>query len=87
MGGGGETILTVTIYGVPGIEAGALASEFKSVIFRLPGTDWQERTIEGRDVMWASGKEFTVAFWTRHGLVIHVTGQPETVLAAIGRLP
>jgi len=87
MGGDGEATLTVTIYGVPGVDADALASEFRSVIFRLPGTEWEERTVEGRQVMWAPGKQFTVAFWTRDGLVIHVTGQPEAVLAAIRRLP
>ena len=87
MGGGGEATLTVTIYGVPGVDAVRLSSEFRSVIFRLPGTDWEERSVEGRQVTWASGKEFTVAFWTRDGMVIHVTGQPDAVLAAIGRLP
>ncbi|HET9084448.1 MAG TPA: hypothetical protein VFN41_08600 [Candidatus Limnocylindrales bacterium] len=87
MGGGGDATLTVTIYGLPGIRADALASEFRSVIFRLPGTVWKERNVEGHQVIWASGHEFTVAFWARDGLVIHVTGQPEPVIAAIGRLP
>ena len=87
MGGGGDRTLTVTIYEVPMIDASSLASEFRSVIFRLPGTEWEARTIDGRDVMWASGQEFTVAFWTRDGMVVHVTGQPKAIVGAIGRLP
>ena len=31
--------------------------------------------------------EFPVAFWTRHGMVMNLTGQPEVVDTAIGELP
>jgi hypothetical protein len=87
IGGEGEGTLTATIYGVPGIDPDRLASEFRSVIFRLPGSDWEMQTIDGREVHRATGKEFTVVFWARDGMVIHVTGQPEVVIPAISRLP
>ena len=87
IGGDGEGTVTVTIYGVPGIDAERLTSEFRSVIFRIPGSKWESRTVSGREVQWASGEEFTVAFWARHGMVIHVTGQPEVVVPAVSRLP
>jgi hypothetical protein len=87
LGGDGEATLTVSIYRVPGIDEGRLALEFRSVIFRLPGSQWETRAIAGREVQWASGEEFTVAFWARDGMVIHVAGQQEMVVAAISRLP
>ena len=41
--------------------------------------------------MWAEGRienqQFTIAFWARDGLVVHVTGQPADIEAAIPRLP
>ena len=87
MGGDGEGTVTVSIYGVPGIDADRLTSEFRSVIFRLPGSKWESRKIAGRDVQWASGDAFTVVFWARDGMVIHVTGRPEDVVRAVSRLP
>ena len=87
MGGSGQGTLTVMIYAVPGIDAVRLASEFRAVIFRLPGSKWDTRSIGGRDVQWASGEEFTVAFWARDGMVVHVAGQPDAVETAISRLP
>jgi hypothetical protein len=87
IGGDTEGTVTVTIYSVPGIDAERLTSEFRSVIFRIPGSNWESRTISGREVQWASGEEFTVVFWARDGMVIHVTGQPEVVVPAVSRLP
>lgn len=43
MGGFGEQTLSVFIYGVPGASAERLESEFRSVIFRLPGSTWEPR--------------------------------------------
>ena len=87
MGGEGEQTLTVSIYGVRGVSAERLESEFQSVIFRLPGSRWQRREIAGRHVNWASGREFNVAYWTRDGVVIHVAGEAAAVERAVGRLP
>jgi hypothetical protein len=87
MGRNGPEMLTVSIYDVPGIDAERLTSEFRSVIFRIPGSRWESRTISGREVQWASGEEFTVVFWARDSMVIHVTGQPEVVVPAVSRLP
>lgn len=69
------------------MSAERLESEFLSVIFRLPGSKWQRREIAGTGVNWASGREFTVGFWARDGMVIHVAGEPEAVERAIARLP
>lgn len=86
LGGQGEQTLTVSIYGVPSVTAERLEAEFQSVIFRLPGSKWQRRAIAGRQVNWASGREFNVAFWARDGVVIHVAGEVATVERAVERL-
>ena len=87
MGGSGQGTLSVMIYGVPAIDAERLTSEFQSVIFRLPGSTWEPRVIADREVQWASGVEFTAAFWARDGMIVHVAGQPGIVESAISRLP
>lgn len=87
IGGDGERTLVVTVYDVPGIDAARLTTEFRIVIYRLPGSRWETLTVAGRQVEWASGDEFTVAFWARDGMVIHVAAQPEIVSSAIARLP
>lgn len=87
LGGQGDQTLTVSIYGVRDASAERLEAEFESVIFRLPGSKWQRREIGDKDVNWASGREFTVGYWARDGIVIHVAGQPEAVERAIARLP
>jgi hypothetical protein len=87
MGGSGETTLTVVLYGVPGIDAGRLETEFQSVIYLPPGSKWERQTVSGRAVNWASSEEFTVAYWTRDGLVVHVAGDPGELEVAILALP
>jgi hypothetical protein len=87
IGGEGPRTLTVSIYSVPGIDAARLIEEFRSVIFRIPGSEWEPRVIADREVQWAAAEEFTVAFWARDGMVVHVTGQPEVVVPAVSRLP
>lgn len=87
MGGRGEQTLTVTIYGVPGVSAERLSAEFQTVLPRLPGSKWQSRGVEGKAVSWASGREFTQAYWTRDGMVVGVAGDAAAVERAIGRLP
>ena len=86
LGGQGAQTLTVSIYGAPGVSAARLEAEFQSVIFRLPESKLQRRDIAGRQVNWASGREFNVAFWARDGVVIHVAGEVAAVEGAIGRL-
>jgi hypothetical protein len=87
MGGLGDQTLTVTIYGVPGVSAERLAAEFQAVFPRLPGSKWQAREIAGKSVAWASGSEFTQAYWTRDGQVVGVAGDAGAVERAVSRLP
>jgi hypothetical protein len=87
IGGDGERTLVVMVYDVPGIDANRLTTEFRSVIFHIPGSNWESRNIAGKQVQWASGDEFTVVFWAQDGMVIHVAGQPEVVVPAVSRLP
>jgi hypothetical protein len=87
IGGEGPATLTISIYSVPGVDPARLVEEFRSVIFRIPGSEWEPRTIAGREVQWAPADEFTVAFWARDGMVLHVTGQPDVVVPAVSRLP
>lgn len=87
IGGFGPAVLTVTLYGVPGVAADRLASEFEFVISLPTKGTWRERDVAGRSVRWASGDEFTVAFWARDGLVVHVAGDAAVVESAIARLP
>jgi hypothetical protein len=87
LGGSAGHTLSVSIYGVPDVPADRLASEFATLIYRLPGSKWAARDIVGRSVNWASGKEFTVGYWTRDGMVLHVAGEPAAVERAITRLP
>jgi hypothetical protein len=87
MGGLGDQTLTVSIYGVPSVAADRLAAEFQAVFPRLPGSKWQVREIAGRSVVWASGREFTQAYWARDGLVVAVAGDPGAVEQAVSRLP
>lgn len=85
-GGDGEQTLALTIYGVPRVSAEKLGPEFETVIYRLPGTKWQLREIGGQRVMWASGREFTVAYWPRDGVIMHVAGNAGAVQRAVERL-
>lgn len=87
MGGGGEETLVVSIYGVPGVPADRLDLEFRMVIFLPPGSKWQPREIAGRTVNWAPAADFTVGYWARDGVVIHVAGPARAVEAAVSRLP
>lgn len=87
MGGLGGQTLTVTIYGVPGVSAERLAAEFQTVFPHLPGSKWQAREIAGKSVAWASGREFTQAYWTRDGQVVGVVGDAGAVERAVSRLP
>ena len=87
MGGRGEQTLTVTIYGVPGVSAERLSAEFQTFFPRLPGSRWQTRELGGKSVTWASGREFTQAYWTRDGQVVSVSGDAGAVERAVGRLP
>ena len=45
------------------------------------------REVAGRTVSWATGKQFTAAFWARDGLVTSVAGSPDDVIRAIPLLP
>ena len=87
MGGSGEATLTVVLYGVPGIEADRLLAEFASVISLPRGGKSVVREVAGHEVTWATSPEFTVAFWARDGLVVHVAGRAEDVERAVPALP
>ena len=86
MGGHGGHVLVVTLYGVRGAPADRLDAEFRSLIARPTGGRWSNREIGPRTVTWASGREFTVAFWALDGLVVHVAGHEDDVLSAIPAL-
>lgn len=87
LGGEGPRTLSTTLYGVPGVTGELLLDEFQLVIGLPSGGKWQVRQVAGRQVQWATGREFTVAFWTRDGLVTHVAGAAADVEAATPLLP
>jgi hypothetical protein len=93
LGGKGRDVHTVTIFGVPGIAADALAAAFAPAIFKPRSVGWEPRAVDGRTVWWAESKgylqggDFTAAWWTRDGLVFWVTGQPAWIESAATRLP
>jgi hypothetical protein len=87
MGGTGPEVLVVTLYEVPGVTAVRLETEFAAVIVLPPRGSWTSSDVAGRTRSWASGKEFTVAFWANDGLVVHVAGRAEDVERAIPLLP
>ena len=91
-GGKRQDFHTVTIFGVPGISAEALAAAFEPAIYKPRSVRWERRDIEGRSVWWAEAKGylpggFTAAWWTRDGLVMWITGQPGWLKSAVPRLP
>jgi hypothetical protein len=87
MGGDGERLLTIILYSVPGVAADKLRMEFDAVIVKAPGARWESRRVGDRAISWATGRLFTVAFWARDSLVVHVAGQADDVERAIPRLP
>lgn len=87
MGGRGQRTLTVMLYEVPNITADRLLAEVEPAMTLPPRGAWSDRDLAGRTVRWASGPEFTVAFWARDGLVTHVTGSREDVERAAPSLP
>ena len=87
VGGHGDETLVVMLYSVPETDHGRLVAEFVDVITLPPRGRWATREVAGRVVQWASGAEFTVAFWATDGLVVHVAGRVDLVEAAIPRLP
>jgi hypothetical protein len=88
MGGFGPGTLAVTIYRVPGADPERLLAQFETAIAHpMVDGDWSSREIHGRQVRWATGPEFTAAFWARDDMVVHVAGEVGPVEAAIARLP
>jgi hypothetical protein len=87
MGGRGPRTLTVILYEIPTITAERLLVEVESAITLPPRGRWSDREVAGRKVRWSSGVEFTVAFWARDGLVVHVAGSAEDVQRAAPLLP
>lgn len=87
MGGGPAAALAVTLYSVPGSDAGTLYEVMRTVVARPPGTLWSERSIDGTTVSWADGLEFTAALWARDGLAVAVAGNAAHVARAYARLP
>ena len=89
----GEDIFGVTLYRVPGASAEALSTAFAAAIFRPRGSKWEVRRIGETDVWWAEGYAdpdrtiyFSIAYWTRDDLVLHVFGRPVDMETAIRRL-
>jgi hypothetical protein len=93
LGGWRQDVHTVTIFGVAGVAAEALAAAFEPAILKPRSVRWQRRDIEGKSVWWAEAKghlqgdDFTAAWWTRDGLVVWITGQPAWLESAVARLP
>lgn len=87
LGGLGEATLSVSLYGMPGIGADRLMAEFESSIYLPPRSKWVVREVAGRTVNWATSPDFTVAFWARDEMVVHVAGRAEDVERAIPALP
>jgi hypothetical protein len=87
MGGHGPDALALTLYGLPGVAADRLRTEFASVIHLPQRAAWTTRVMAHRTVNWATGDEFSVAFWARRGLVVHVAGTAEAVEDAVQFLP
>jgi hypothetical protein len=93
LGGKGQDVHTVTIFGVPGVAADALAAAFAPAIFKPRSARWEQLDIDGRSVWWAEAKrylqgdDFTAAWWTRDGLVFWITGPPAWLQSAVTRLP
>jgi hypothetical protein len=88
MGGKGDHTLSVTIYAVPGIPAERLLAEFATVIYKPGRAPWLDRDVGGRSVRWADATDrapFSVAWWTRDGLVFHLAGDESDVVAAVAR--
>jgi len=93
IGGKGHGVHTVTLFGVGGVRAEALAAAFEPAIFKPRSARWQPREIQGRSVWWAEakgyfqGRDFTAAWWARDGLVVWITGQPAWLESAVAALP
>jgi len=87
MGGSASRTLTVMLYDIPGVAADRLVVEIEPAISLPPNSLWGGRQVAGRQVRWATGSEFSVAFWALDGLIVHVAGSTEDVEGAIPRLP
>lgn len=92
LGGEGQDVHTVTIFGVPGVAADALAAAFERTIYKPRSVRWEPREIEGRSVWWAEAKgylqgdDFIAVWWARDGLVFWITGPPAWLRRAIAAL-
>ena len=61
---------------------------FTLLMLRSPGGRSRAGAwIAGKTVVWASGREFDQAHWTRDGIVIGVAGNAASVERAVRRLP
>jgi hypothetical protein len=94
LGGKRRGVHAVTIFGVPGVAADALAAAFEPSIARPRGGGrWQLRDVAGRAVWWAQTKgepfgwEYEVAWWARDGLVVWVAGPTAWLEGAVAGLP
>jgi hypothetical protein len=88
LGGERSRTLSVDLYAVPGVRADRLEEEFRSTIHLPTGGHWIAREVAGKEVNWADGLEFKVAYWTIDGLVLHVAGADTGLIEeAIGQLP
>lgn len=87
-GGSGPESLVIMLYVVPGSTADRLRDEFTAVIPLPSRSPWAPRTVAGREVAWATSRVWgDTVFWSRDGLVVHVSGPPSDVERAVARLP
>lgn len=89
----GEDVFGLTLYRVPGASAQSLSTVFADAIYRPRGSAWEIRRVGGTDVWWAEEYAdadrtiyFSIAYWTRDDLVLHVFGRPGDMETAIRRL-
>jgi hypothetical protein len=83
----------LSLYRVPGASAEELSTAFATAIYRPRGSKWEIRRVGDVDVWWAEGYAdpdrtiyFSIAYWTRDDLVLHVFGRPVDMETAIRRL-
>ncbi|MDQ3691241.1 MAG: hypothetical protein M3406_14665 [Chloroflexota bacterium] len=87
IGGQGAGMVTVTLYAIRQLSADELEREFMTVL-HPSGGQWEERTIAGKRVYWAGGREFQVAFWALDGMVVHASAVDSRGLERlVARLP
>jgi hypothetical protein len=87
LGGSGDDTVAVTLYAIPGVAQDRLEAEFSLPEYLGDGQRWERRTVDGKQVWWASTSDFDTAFYALGGLVVTVGASPTRVRAALELLP